>query len=170
MRWLFFVIHSASIYLWPNTCRMIIVSSILITLARLLKPWHVVMFWIGFAFDVSGTLFMHKMAEGKFDLLDSHTLTWNVHDNNCIISTKEMRGCPKQTPSHQFTSFRPLPLYKPVEMTLMINRTYFNYIDSRVDSVQCDHVFPGLNSRCWTYLGTRHIYNRNRFPDACLIW
>jgi uncharacterized repeat protein (TIGR03987 family) len=71
---------------------MIILSSILITLAlvfystgiwaerlaRLLKPWHVVMFWTGFAFDVSGTLFMHKMAEGKFDLLDSHTLTGQI--------------------------------------------------------------------------------------------
>ena len=71
---------------------MIILSSILITLAlvfystgiwaerlaRFLKPWHVVMFWIGFAFDVSGTLFMHKMAEGKFDLLDSHTLTGQI--------------------------------------------------------------------------------------------
>ena len=71
---------------------MIILSSILITLAlvfystgiwaerlaRFLRPWHVVMFWIGFAFDVSGTLFMHKMAEGKFDLLDSHTLTGQI--------------------------------------------------------------------------------------------
>ncbi len=36
------------------------------------------MFWTGFAFDVSGTLFMHKMAEGKFDLLDSHTLTGQI--------------------------------------------------------------------------------------------
>ena len=71
---------------------MIILSSILITLAlvfystgiwaerlvRLLKPWHVLMFWIGFAFDVSGTLFMHKMGNGKFDLLDSHTLTGQI--------------------------------------------------------------------------------------------
>ncbi len=71
---------------------MIILSSILITLAlvfystgiwaerlaRFLRPWHVVMFWIGFTFDVSGTLFMHKMAEGKFDLLDSHTLTGQI--------------------------------------------------------------------------------------------
>ena len=71
---------------------MIILSSILITLAlvfystgiwaerlvRLLKPWHVLMFWIGFAFDVSGTLLMHKMGNGKFDLLDSHTLTGQI--------------------------------------------------------------------------------------------
>ena len=71
---------------------MIVLSSVLITLAlvfystgiwaervaRVLKSWHVVMFWAGFAFDVSGTLFMHKMAEGKFDLLDSHTLTGQI--------------------------------------------------------------------------------------------
>ena len=71
---------------------MIILSSILITLAlvfystgiwaeriaRLLKPWHMIMFWIGFAFDVSGTLMMHKMADGKFDLTESHTLTGQI--------------------------------------------------------------------------------------------
>ena len=71
---------------------MVILSSVFITLAlvfystgiwaerisRLLKPWHVIMFWIGFAFDVSGTWFMHMMAEGPFDLLDSHTLTGQI--------------------------------------------------------------------------------------------
>ena len=71
---------------------MIIISTVLITLAlvfystgiwaeriaRLLRPWHVVMFWVGFAFDVSGTLFMHKMAEGKFDFLEPHTLTGQI--------------------------------------------------------------------------------------------
>ena len=71
---------------------MIIVSSILISLAlvfystgiwaeriaRILKPWHVVTFWIGFSFDVVGTLAMHKMADGKFDLLDLHTLTGQI--------------------------------------------------------------------------------------------
>ena len=71
---------------------MIILSSILITLAlvfystgiwaeriaRLLKPWHMLMFWIGFAFDVAGTLLMHKMADGNFDLTDSHTLTGQI--------------------------------------------------------------------------------------------
>jgi uncharacterized repeat protein (TIGR03987 family) len=68
---------------------MVILSTVLITLAlvfyslgiwaerilRHLKPWHVVTFWIGFSFDVAGTLMMHKMAEGKFDFLDMHTLT-----------------------------------------------------------------------------------------------
>lgn len=68
---------------------MLLASTILITLAlvfyttgiwaerisRLLKTWHVLAFWIGFIFDVSGTLLMHKMAEGRFNLLDLHTLS-----------------------------------------------------------------------------------------------
>jgi len=71
---------------------MIILSTILITLAlvfystgiwaervaRILKPWHVATFWIGFTFDVLGTLAMHKMAEGKFDILEPHTLTGQI--------------------------------------------------------------------------------------------
>ena len=71
---------------------MLILSTILITLAlafystgiwaeritRLLKPWHVVTFWLGFAFDVSGTWMMHKMAGGLFDLRDPHTLTGQI--------------------------------------------------------------------------------------------
>ena len=70
----------------------LIVSSILITLAlifyslgiwseriaRYLKPWHVAAFWLGFLFDVSGTLAMHRMAEGQFDLLEPHTLTGQI--------------------------------------------------------------------------------------------
>lgn len=68
---------------------MLVISTVLITLAlvfystgiwaerlaRMLKPWHMVMFWIGFTFDVSGTWAMHKMAKGSFDLLEPHTLT-----------------------------------------------------------------------------------------------
>jgi uncharacterized repeat protein (TIGR03987 family) len=68
---------------------MLIISGILITLAlafyslgvwaervaRYLKPWHVVAFWTGFTFDVSGTYAMHLLAEGRFNLLDFHTLT-----------------------------------------------------------------------------------------------
>ena len=71
---------------------MIILSSILITLAlifytvgiwaeriaRMLKSWHVVMFWFGFTFDLTGTLAMHKMAQGHFNLLDFHTLTGQI--------------------------------------------------------------------------------------------
>ena len=47
-------------------------------LARYLKPWHVVAFWVGFAFDVSGTWAMHRLAEGPFDLLAPHTLTGQI--------------------------------------------------------------------------------------------
>ncbi|MFO7669145.1 MAG: HsmA family protein [Bacteroidales bacterium] len=71
---------------------MVILSTILITLAlvfystgiwaeriaRILKPWHVVTFWIGFTFDVLGTLAMHKMAEGRFNILEPHTLTGQI--------------------------------------------------------------------------------------------
>ena len=71
---------------------MLVLSSILITLAlvfystgiwaerisRLLKIWHVILFWIGFAFDLSGTLAMHQMAEGKFNLREPHTLSGQI--------------------------------------------------------------------------------------------
>ncbi len=70
----------------------LIVSAILITLAlifyslgiwseriaRYLKPWHVAAFWLGFLFDVSGTLAMHRIAEGPFNLLEPHTLTGQI--------------------------------------------------------------------------------------------
>jgi uncharacterized repeat protein (TIGR03987 family) len=46
--------------------------------ARYLKPWHVVSFWIGFAFDISGTWAMHLMAKGPFDLSEPHTLTGQI--------------------------------------------------------------------------------------------
>ena len=46
--------------------------------ALYLKPWHVVAFWIGFTFDVSGTWAMHLMAKGPFDLSESHTLTGQI--------------------------------------------------------------------------------------------
>jgi uncharacterized repeat protein (TIGR03987 family) len=71
---------------------MVIFSSILITLAlvfyslgiwseriaRNLKPWHVVMFWTGFAFDVMGTLAMHRLNTGTFDIFEPHTLTGQI--------------------------------------------------------------------------------------------
>jgi len=69
-----------------------IISTVLITLAlvfystgiwaeriaRRLKPWHLIAFWTGFVFDVSGTWAMHKLADGKFDFLDPHTLTGQI--------------------------------------------------------------------------------------------
>jgi uncharacterized repeat protein (TIGR03987 family) len=71
---------------------LLIVSSLLITLAlafyslgvwseriaRYLKVWHVVAFWTGFLFDVSGTWAMHRMAQGAFDLWEPHTLTGQI--------------------------------------------------------------------------------------------
>jgi uncharacterized repeat protein (TIGR03987 family) len=71
---------------------MLILSSILITLAlvfystgiwaeritRRLKTWQVWTFWLGFAFDISGTLVMHAMAEGPFDITQPHTLTGQI--------------------------------------------------------------------------------------------
>jgi uncharacterized repeat protein (TIGR03987 family) len=47
-------------------------------IARYLEPWHVVAFWVGFAFDVSGTWAMHMLAQGPFDLLETHTLTGQI--------------------------------------------------------------------------------------------
>ena len=47
-------------------------------IARYLKPWHVITFWIGFTFDVAGTFLMHLMAKDNFNLLDSHTLTGQI--------------------------------------------------------------------------------------------
>ena len=71
---------------------LLIVSAVLITLAlafyslgvwserlaRYLKPWHVAAFWTGFVFDASGTLAMHKLAQGPFDPSASHTLTGQI--------------------------------------------------------------------------------------------
>ncbi len=44
-------------------------------LSSYLKSWHVVTFWIGFTFDVTGTLAMHFISDNPFDLTDTHTLT-----------------------------------------------------------------------------------------------
>jgi len=71
---------------------MLILSTTLITLAlvfyslgvwserivRYLRPWHVASFWAGFLFDISGTWTMHRMAQGTFDLTESHTLTGQI--------------------------------------------------------------------------------------------
>jgi uncharacterized repeat protein (TIGR03987 family) len=68
---------------------LLVIASILITLAlvsysvgvwseriaRFLKPWHVMAFWIGFAFDLGGTLGMHMMASQPFNVLLPHTMT-----------------------------------------------------------------------------------------------
>ena len=47
-------------------------------LARDLKRWHVTTFWIGFPSTSAGTLAMHRLAKGPFDLREPHTLTGQV--------------------------------------------------------------------------------------------
>ena len=70
----------------------LIVATILITLALIfysigvwseqvahyLKTWHVAAFWVGFVFDALGTVVMHDMAQGPFDLRQPHTLTGQI--------------------------------------------------------------------------------------------
>jgi len=71
---------------------MIILSIVLITLAlifysigvwyeyfsKYLKAWHLVAFWLGFIFDVSGTIAMNNISDNGFDLLEPHTLTGQI--------------------------------------------------------------------------------------------
>ena len=71
---------------------MVIISATLITLAlifyslgvwserlaKYLKLSHVVAFWIGFIFDISGTYAMHLLAKGSFDITNPHTLTGQI--------------------------------------------------------------------------------------------
>ncbi len=47
-------------------------------IAHYLKLWHVIAFWTGFLFDVSGTMVMHRLAKGPFDLRAPHTLTGQI--------------------------------------------------------------------------------------------
>lgn len=41
-----------------------------VVLSKLLRPWHAVMFWLGFAADTTGTELMRRMAGG---------LHWSFH-------------------------------------------------------------------------------------------
>jgi uncharacterized repeat protein (TIGR03987 family) len=47
-------------------------------ISKYLKKWHVVTFWIGFSFDVTGTLAMHYISENPFNLLNIHTITGQI--------------------------------------------------------------------------------------------
>lgn len=47
-------------------------------IAKYLKKLHIYAFWTGFIFDVSGTLAMHQLAEGPFNILEVHTLTGQI--------------------------------------------------------------------------------------------
>ncbi len=71
---------------------IVFISSLLITLAllfyslgvwaerwvRYLKVWHVVSFWLGFSFDISGTYAMHLISDGNFNILEPHTFTGQI--------------------------------------------------------------------------------------------
>ena len=71
---------------------LLVLSTVLITLAlvfysigvwserfsRYLKGWHVVAFWTGLAFDISGTLAMGRLADGPFNIFDLHMLTGQI--------------------------------------------------------------------------------------------
>lgn len=47
-------------------------------ISHYLKFWHVVSFWTGFVFDVSGSWAMHNISPGPFDLSSPHTLTGQI--------------------------------------------------------------------------------------------
>ena len=47
-------------------------------ISRYLKVWHVLSFWTGFVFDISGTFAMHLLAEGPFDMHEPHTLSGQI--------------------------------------------------------------------------------------------
>lgn len=70
----------------------LIISTVLITLAltfysigvwserlaRYLNKRHVMAFWTGFIFDISGTLAMHGISDRPFDIFELHTLTGQI--------------------------------------------------------------------------------------------
>lgn len=47
-------------------------------ISRYLKGWHVIAFWTGFMFDVSGTWAMGRMSDAPFNLFHLHTLTGQI--------------------------------------------------------------------------------------------
>jgi uncharacterized repeat protein (TIGR03987 family) len=46
--------------------------------ARYLKGWHVVAFWTGLLFDVSGTLAMSRLSNNPLNILDLHAITGQI--------------------------------------------------------------------------------------------
>lgn len=47
-------------------------------ISKYLKWWHVVTFWLGFTFDICGTVAMHFISDKPFSLKDTHTLTGQI--------------------------------------------------------------------------------------------
>jgi len=43
-----------------------------------LKGWHVFAFWLGFAFDITGTMGMQRISDDPFDFTNLHTLTGQI--------------------------------------------------------------------------------------------
>jgi len=46
--------------------------------SRYLKGWHLIAFWTGFLFDISGTWAMSRISNNPFNILDLHTLTGQI--------------------------------------------------------------------------------------------
>jgi len=46
--------------------------------SKYLKRWHIMAFWTGLAFDISGTLAMGRLSDDPFNLLNLHTLTGQI--------------------------------------------------------------------------------------------
>lgn len=46
--------------------------------SRYLKTWHVVCFWLGLLFDISGTYAMHLISTREFDIFEPHTFTGQI--------------------------------------------------------------------------------------------
>jgi len=80
-------------------------------LSRYLRPWHVACFWTGFIFDVSGTIAMHRLADGVFDILEPHTLTgqialWLMFIHAVWASVATRRGSERTlTTFHRYSLF-----------------------------------------------------------------
>ena len=47
-------------------------------ISKYLKRWHLIAFWTGFVFDVSGTWAMGRLSDEPFNILDIHTLTGQI--------------------------------------------------------------------------------------------
>lgn len=70
-------------------------------ISRYLKLWHVIAFWTGFIFDVSGTWAMHLISNDPFDLTNPHTLTgqialWLMLAHACWASVVVKKGNEQQ--------------------------------------------------------------------------
>jgi uncharacterized repeat protein (TIGR03987 family) len=76
-----------------------------------LKGWHVIAFWLGFAFDVTGTVGMQKISDDPFDITDLHTMTgqlalWLMLAHAIWASWVVIKGTDRQRRSfHRYSIF-----------------------------------------------------------------